>query len=237
MTESPKQHMWYYTRQSLLHGGEQGPYTELQILELAKLGKIQLDTLLRSPTKTNNQEILAESIPKLAIAINQAEIDAEAKRQAELEQRKEEKRALAEKKKLANQEIVLRKTDAIPSQLERPLAPLSGINSGVTLPPINSDASQPSTRALLNYHANSKSAGIAYAAWFFFGMFGAHRFYCGKIASGAAQLSITLLSLLLCLVFIGVFPLFGNAIWVFVDLFLISGWVRDYNTRIANLVS
>jgi hypothetical protein len=47
---------------------------------------------LRSPTKTNDREILAESIPKLAIAINQAEIDAEAKRLADVEQRKKERK-------------------------------------------------------------------------------------------------------------------------------------------------
>jgi hypothetical protein len=104
MSDAPKQHMWYYTRQSLLHGGEHGPFTEQQILELATLGKIKLDTLLRSPTKTNDREILAESIPKLAIAINQVEIDAEAKRLADVEQRKKEKTAIAEQKQIAKQE-------------------------------------------------------------------------------------------------------------------------------------
>lgn len=104
MSDAPKQHVWYYTRQSLLHGGEHGPFTEQQILELATLGKIKLDTLLRSPTKTKDREILAESIPKLAIAINQVEIDAEAKRLADVEQRKKEKTAIAEQKQIAKQE-------------------------------------------------------------------------------------------------------------------------------------
>ena len=124
MREPPKQHMWYYTRQSPLRGGEQGPFTEQQMLELATLGKIKLDTLLRSPTKTDNQEILAESIPKLAFAINQAEIGVEAKRQAVYDQSKKEQKALADKKravKEAKQELVIRKENEIEGYLEIPI--------------------------------------------------------------------------------------------------------------------
>lgn len=118
MNETPKQHLWYYNRQSLLHGGEYGPFTEPQMLELAKLGKIQLDTLLRSPTKTNNHEILAESIPKLTIAINQAKIDSKAKRLADIDQRKKEQNAIADQKQIAKQEITIRKKNEIQEPLE-----------------------------------------------------------------------------------------------------------------------
>lgn len=121
MREPPKQHLWYYTRQSLLKGGEQGPFTEQQMIELATLGKIKLDTLLRSPTRTQNKEILAESIPKLAIAISQAEIVAEAKRQADDDQRKKEQRALADKKRAAKQELGRRKENEIEGYLEIPI--------------------------------------------------------------------------------------------------------------------
>ncbi len=124
MRESPKQHIWFYTRQSLLNGGEQGPYTEQQMIELATLGKIKLDTLLRSPTRTQNKEILAESIPKLALAINQAEIVAEAKRQADYDERKKEQKALAGKKRAAEavkQKLVRRKENEIEGYLEIPI--------------------------------------------------------------------------------------------------------------------
>jgi hypothetical protein len=124
MSETPKQHLWYYTRQSFLHGGEQGPFTEQQMLELAKLGEIKLDTLLRSPTKTDNHEISAESIPKLAIAINQAEIDSKAKRLSDKGQRKREQNEIAFKKreaKTTKQELVLRKENEIEGYLEIPI--------------------------------------------------------------------------------------------------------------------
>jgi hypothetical protein len=118
------QHYWYYTRQSFLNGGEQGPFTEQQMLELARLGEIKLDSLLRSPTKTGNQEILAETIPKLAVAINQAEIDSKAKKLAENDQRKRDQNAIALKKreaKATKQELVRRKENEIEGILEIPL--------------------------------------------------------------------------------------------------------------------
>ncbi len=124
MRETPKQHLWYYARQSLLRGGEKGPFTEQQMLELAKLGEIKLDTLLRSPTKTDNHEILAESIPKLAIAINQAEIDSKAKKLADKDQRKKEQNAIAYKKreaKAGKQELVPLKENEIEGYLEIPI--------------------------------------------------------------------------------------------------------------------
>jgi len=93
------------------------------------------------------------------------------------------------------------------------------------------------TRALLHYQANAKSAGIAYALWFFLGMLGAHRFYSGKTGGAVAQLLITLISIPLCLVLIGFLTIFANAIWVLIDVFLISGWIRDSNSRLANLVA
>ena len=92
-------------------------------------------------------------------------------------------------------------------------------------------------RALLHYQANAKSAGIAYAFWFFLGMWGAHRFYCGKVGSAVAQLLITIISIPLCFVLIGFFPLCANAIWVLIDVFLISGWIRESNQRLAHLVA
>jgi len=92
-------------------------------------------------------------------------------------------------------------------------------------------------RALLYYQANARSAGIAYAFWFFLGMWGAHRFYCGKVGSAVAQLLITIISIPLCFVLIGLFPLSANAIWVLIDVFLISGWIRESNQRLAHLVA
>ena len=93
------------------------------------------------------------------------------------------------------------------------------------------------TRALLHYQANAKSAGLAFVFWWFLGMFGAHRFYCDKNNSAVAQLLITVISIPLWFLLIGFVSLFANAIWVFTDVFLISGWIRESNQRLAHLVS
>lgn len=58
-----------------------------------------------------------------------------------------------------------------------------------------------------------KSKLVAYLLWFFFGIFGFHRFYVHKVVTG-------IIYLFTCgLFFIG---------W-FVDLFLLSGYVDTYN--------
>jgi TM2 domain-containing membrane protein YozV len=93
------------------------------------------------------------------------------------------------------------------------------------------------TKAILQYQANAKSVGLAFAFWFFFGMVGAHRFYSGKPGSGGVQLLLTLVSIPLCLVLVGFLTFFANAMWVFLDVFFISGWVREYNSKLANWVS
>jgi TM2 domain-containing membrane protein YozV len=57
-----------------------------------------------------------------------------------------------------------------------------------------------------------KSIGVAYALWFFLGLFSAHRFYLDR--PGSAILQIVLNCLLVGL------------IWVLIDAFLIPGMIR-----------
>ncbi|MCB0157849.1 MAG: TM2 domain-containing protein [Caldilineaceae bacterium] len=90
------------------------------------------------------------------------------------------------------------------------------------------------TRKLMQFEANKKSVGVAYLLWAFFGGFGAHRFYLGRSGSGAVILILTIVSLLLALVGIGFITGIIPAIWVFVDLFLIPGMARSYNSELAN---
>ena len=80
--------------------------------------------------------------------------------------------------------------------------------------PLSKDA-----RTLLLYDANRKSAVIAYILWFFLGLFGAHNFYLRRTGVGIVQviLTITVVGALITLV------------WIFVDAFLIPGWVRREN--------
>lgn len=93
---------------------------------------------------------------------------------------------------------------------------------------------------VIRYDAQKKSAGIAYLLWFI-GPLGAHRFYLGKWLSGLLLLSLTLLAIVLT--FTGFFSLesLGLAIacwiligvWELLDLILIPGAVRNYNTRVV----
>lgn len=65
---------------------------------------------------------------------------------------------------------------------------------------------------------NQKSSGISWILWLFTGGLGGHRFYLGKIGTGVAML----------------FTLGGLGIWAFIDLFLLSGMIRDTNNKIEN---
>lgn len=86
-------------------------------------------------------------------------------------------------------------------------------------------------RQRLTFEANRKSAGVAYVLWFFLGGFGAHRFYMGTIGAGVTQLILLLL---------GWIPFFLGwlvlGIWLFVDLFLIPGTVRNKNMELVNML-
>lgn len=86
---------------------------------------------------------------------------------------------------------------------------------------------------MMLYDANKKSAMVAYALWFFLGMFGAHRFYLDRSGSAAAQLLITIVSCFLMVLIIGFFSLFAVGVWVLVDAFLIPDWVREQNNRLV----
>ena len=79
------------------------------------------------------------------------------------------------------------------------------------------------TRALMLFEANKKTALVAYLLWFFLGLFGGHNFYLKRTGVAVAQLilTITVIGMLLTL------------IWVFVDAFLIPGWVRNQNNLLA----
>jgi len=86
---------------------------------------------------------------------------------------------------------------------------------------------------MMQYDANKKSVAIAYLLWFFFGMLGVHRFYLSQTGTGLAILFLTLGSILLMTVGIGFFTIFIPIIWVFIDIFLIPGMARQYNTALA----
>ncbi len=77
------------------------------------------------------------------------------------------------------------------------------------------------------FEANRKSVAATYLLWFFLGMFGAHRFYAGSKKTGFIQLAL-LLSIVGWLVLIP---------WLFVDLFLIPGIVREHNMQLIEEIT
>ncbi|HLQ75074.1 MAG TPA: TM2 domain-containing protein [Alloiococcus sp.] len=72
---------------------------------------------------------------------------------------------------------------------------------------------------------NKKSAVLAYALWFFFGMFGAHRFYMGKVGTGLVQLALTIFFAWWTYAII-------PGIWVLIDAFLLPGMLANNKNKL-----
>lgn len=88
-------------------------------------------------------------------------------------------------------------------------------------------------QTVMMYDATKKSLPVSYILWWFLGTFGAHRFYMGRTSSAIVMLVITLVSIPLTLVFIGVLGFMAIGVWWIVDAFLIPGIVREHNMRLA----
>lgn len=72
--------------------------------------------------------------------------------------------------------------------------------------------------AMIQSEVNNKqkSVGIAYALWWFTGVFGGHRFYAGSIGVG-----------------IGMLLTFGGlGVWALIDAFFIGKVINQYNENI-----
>lgn len=67
--------------------------------------------------------------------------------------------------------------------------------------------------AAAQYDNQKKSAGVAYALWFFLGAVGGHRFYTRDTGIALGML----------------FTLGGLGVWALIDVFLIGKRVRKYN--------
>lgn len=78
-----------------------------------------------------------------------------------------------------------------------------------------------------------KSTMVAYLFLFFFvGQFGAHRFYVGKTGSALILLILGLLGYFTPFFSIGIFILIPVWIWIFIDIFLLRGFVKQANEGI-----
>ncbi len=61
------------------------------MLALANDGKLSLTTLIRSPTRTKNQWINVDKVSALAVAVNQAKLDAATKKKSDAEELRQRK--------------------------------------------------------------------------------------------------------------------------------------------------
>lgn len=74
-----------------------------------------------------------------------------------------------------------------------------------------------------------KNKLVAFALWLFLSAFGAHQFYLGDSGKGTSQVILFWVGWLTSFLGIGIIMLIVWLVWVFVDLFLISGKVDNFN--------
>jgi TM2 domain-containing membrane protein YozV len=115
--------------------------------------------------------------------------------------------------------------DTPPSPPPLPVAP----------PPVIA-ATPSNANDLLRFENEKKSAALAFILCWFLGIWGAHRFYLGKPYAWL-KVIITLVSIPLCFFFIGFFGLFAMWLWMIIDLFYVSRWVRAHNTALLERIS
>jgi TM2 domain-containing membrane protein YozV len=89
-------------------------------------------------------------------------------------------------------------------------------------------------KSMMVYEAQKKNAGIGYILWFLFGLFGAHRFYLGKILSGVIQLVLGILALL---TISAPFLFCIWAIWWVYDALVMPGWISTRNLELAQAIT
>jgi TM2 domain-containing membrane protein YozV len=102
-------------------------------------------------------------------------------------------------------------------------------------PPMTGEAAE--NRAIMEYHARSRSALLAYLLWFFLGFAGAHRMYAARVPTGILQLLVHGLGWLTTPILVGWVFIALWAVWWVIDAILIPGWIRDYNLDVAQRIS
>lgn len=94
-----------------------------------------------------------------------------------------------------------------------------------------SPSSATSSKDLMRFEGEKKSAGVALFLCWICGIFGGHRFYLGR-PHGTTMLLITIISFPLCFVVVGFAGLLATWVWMIADLFKVSRWTKEYNTAL-----
>lgn len=106
--------------------------------------------------------------------------------------------------------------------------------AGAATIPVAASSQNSGPGTMMAYDAAKKSSGVAYLLWFFFGVFGAHRFYAGK-DTGQVMLGMTILGALIGFAGkpFGFALVAASVVWALIDVFQIPGMVRDRNLELA----
>jgi TM2 domain-containing membrane protein YozV len=87
-------------------------------------------------------------------------------------------------------------------------------------------------REQFSYSRPAKSKLAIFLIWLFFGYFGGHRFYAGRLASGLGQLALLITGVVVAL--LGAWTL-GNLmigavmLWAWIDLLFMWSWISRHN--------
>ncbi|HMP78508.1 MAG TPA: PH domain-containing protein [Pirellulaceae bacterium] len=155
-------HIWYYLRSGLVQEVEEGPFDERQIIEIAKSGKINLRTKMRSPTRTQNNLIYAEDIPSLAVVINQAKLDKDAAKKKDAEERLAQKREMAVLKQQEKAALAAAKASQAAAAKESGVSLIGKpgsdeFNSSTATSNVGDEAAKPNTSAEITRYDESPS--------------------------------------------------------------------------------
>lgn len=77
------------------------------------------------------------------------------------------------------------------------------------------------------------SLAVAYALWLPLGLLGAHRFYLGRWGTGVALACVTLATLVLLMLFVGLLTAWLAVGWWLVDAFRLPRMVREAETVVS----
>lgn len=75
--------------------------------------------------------------------------------------------------------------------------------------------------------ASGKSPVVAWMLWLFLGCFGAHRFYFGKVKSGAGMLVLYIASFVLTAILIGFVGFLALLAWWIYDATQLGNWLKE----------
>jgi TM2 domain-containing membrane protein YozV len=118
-------------------------------------------------------------------------------------------------------------SEPLPPEHQFPVAPQpAAFPAGAVTPAYDGAVTQSTFMAQSAYDDAKKSVGIGYLLWFFFGVFGAHRFYLRQTGTAVAMLILSLT----------VVGLVVTVVWELVDAFLIPGMTTRVNGGIKREV-